>query len=168
MDYTPGAMDNANQFNWRAIHSNPMSQGTRCHQLAMYVIFDSPFSMLCDNPTNYLRETESVEFIAAVPTVFDETVPLAGKIGDYVAVARRSGDIWYVGAMTDWDGREIELDFSFLGGGEYKATVFADGMNADRAGRDYSKEEITVTGGEKLKIEMKSGGGWAAIIEPAE
>lgn len=168
MDYTPGAMDNANRFNWRAIHSDPVSQGTRCHQLAMYVIFDSPFSMLCDNPTVYLQESESVEFIASVPTIFDETVPLAGAIGDYVAVARRKGDTWYVGAMTDWDGREIEIDFSFLNDGEYRATVFADGINADRAAHDYTKEEITINGGEKLKIEMKSGGGWAAIIEPTE
>jgi len=166
MDYTPGAMENANRFNWRAVHSDPMSQGTRVHQLAMYVVFDSPFSMLCDNPTNYLREPESVEFIASVPTVFDETVPLAGEIGDYVAVARRKGDTWYVGAMTDWNGRELELDFSFLGDGAYKATVFADGINADRAARDYTKEEITINGDQKLKIEMKSGGGWAAVIEP--
>ncbi len=168
MDYTPGAMENANRFNWHPVHSDPVSQGTRCHQLAMYVIFDSPFSMLCDNPTAYLQEPESVEFISAVPTVFDETVPLAGEIGDYVAVARRKDNTWYVGAMTDWDGRELELDLSFLREGEYKATVFADGINADRAARDYTKEEITVNGGDKLKIEMKSGGGWAAIIEPAE
>ena len=166
MDYTPGAMENANRFNWRAVHSDPMSQGTRVHQLAMYVVFDSPFSMLCDNPTNYLREPESVEFIASMPTVFDETVPLAGEIGDYVAVARRKGDTWYVGAMTDWNGRELELDFSFLGDGEYRATVFADGVNADRAAVDYTKKTISIGSGEKLSIEMKPGGGWAAIIEP--
>jgi alpha-glucosidase len=168
MDYTPGAMENANRFNWRAVYSEPMSQGTRCHQLAMYVVYDSPFSMLCDNPTAYKKESESVNFIASVPTVFDETVPLAGEIGEYVAVARRKGDAWYVGAMTDWNGRQIEIDFSFLDEGEYKATVFADGINADRAAVDYTKDEIIINGGDKLKIEMKSGGGWAAVIEPVK
>jgi alpha-glucosidase len=93
---------------------------------------------------------------------------LAGEIGEYVAVARRKGDAWYVGAMTDWNGRQIEIDFSFLDEGEYKATVFADGINADRAAVDYTKDEIIINGGDKLKIEMKSGGGWAAVIEPVK
>ncbi|MFO8002212.1 MAG: glycoside hydrolase family 97 protein [Marinilabilia sp.] len=169
MDYTPGAMHNASRHNWRAINSNPMSQGTRCHQLAMYVVYDSPFSMLCDNPSNYLREPESTEFIASLPTVFDETVPLAGEVGEHVAVARRKGDTWYVGAMTNWDGREVELDFSFLDEGkEYEATVFADGINADRAGRDFTKETIKLDNGTKLSIDMKSGGGWAATIKPVD
>jgi len=168
MDYTPGAMENANRFNWRAIYSDPVSQGTRCHQLAMYVVFDSPFSMLCDNPTAYKKESESVDFIASVPTVFDETVPLAGEIGEYVAIARRKGDTWYAGAMTDWNGRQIEIDFSFLDEGEYKATIFADGINADRAAVDYTRDEIIIKGGDKLRIEMKSGGGWAAVIKPVK
>lgn len=168
MDYTPGAMDNATRSAWRAVNTDPVSQGTRCHQLAMYVVYDSPFSMLCDVPSSYMQEKESVGFIASVPTVFDETVPLAGAVGDYVAVARRSGDKWYVGAMTDWNEREIELDFSFLGEGEYDATVFADGINADRAAVDYKKENISIRSGEKLSIEMKPGGGWVAVIEPAE
>lgn len=168
MDYTPGAMLNANRDNWRAVYSKPMSQGTRCHQLAMYVVFDSPFSMLADNPSNYLREPGSVGFIASVPTVFDETVPLAGEIGKYVAVARRKGNTWYVGAMTNWDGRQVELDFSFLEEGEYTATVFADGINADRDARDYTKEILSLRSGDSLTIDMKTGGGWAAVIEPVE
>ncbi|MGQ1891935.1 glycoside hydrolase family 97 protein [Thermophagus sp. OGC60D27] len=168
MDYTPGAMKNANRNNWRPVYSEPMSQGTRCHQLAMYVVFDSPFSMLCDNPSNYMREPESVAFIASIPTVFDETIPLAGEVGEYVAVARRKGETWYLGAMTDWNSREIELDFSFLGEGRYRATVFADGINADRAACDYTRKEVTINGGEKMKIEMKSGGGWAAVIQPVK
>lgn len=168
MDYTPGAMDNATRSAWRAVHTDPMSQGTRCHQLAMYIVYDSPFSMLCDVPSSYLKEKESLNFIASVPTVFDETVPLAGEVGEYVAVARRKGDIWYAAAMTDWNQREIELDFSFLGEGEFKATVFADGINADRAAVDYSKDVISIGGGEKLSVDMKPGGGWAAVIEPVE
>ncbi|SFD77800.1 glycoside hydrolase family 97 protein [Thermophagus xiamenensis] len=168
MDYTPGAMKNANRNNWHAVWSEPMSQGTRCHQLAMYVVFDSPFSMLCDNPSNYMREPECVEFIASVPTVFDVTVPLAGVVGEYVAVARQKGNVWYVGAMTNWNSREIELDLSFLGKGRFRATIFADGINADRAACDYTRKEVTINGGEKMKIEMKSGGGWAAIIQPVD
>ena len=168
MDYTPGAMKNANRNNWRAVNSEPMSQGTRCHQLAMYVVFDSPFSMLCDNPSNYMREPECVEFIASVPTVFDVTFPLAGEVGEYVAVARQKGQVWYVGAMTNWNSREIELDLSFLGKGRFRATIFADGINADRAACDFTRKEVTINGDEKMKIEMKSGGGWAAIIQPVD
>jgi alpha-glucosidase len=134
----------------------------------MYVVFDSPFSMLCDNPSNYMREPECVEFIASVPTVFDVTVPLAGVVGEYVAVARQKGNVWYVGAMTNWNSREIELDLSFLGKGRFRATIFADGINADRAACDYTRKEVTINGGEKMKIEMKSGGGWAAIIQPVD
>lgn len=166
MDYTPGAMNNANSFNWRAIHSNPMSQGTRCHQLAMYVIFESPFSMLADKPTNYMREPESTEFIATTPTVFDETIALDGKIGEYVLMARRKDNKWYVGAMTNWDGRTIELDLSFLPEGNYEAVVFQDGINADREATDFKRELIQVKSGDKIKIEMASGGGWAAQISP--
>ncbi|HLW08379.1 MAG TPA: glycoside hydrolase family 97 protein [Marinilabiliaceae bacterium] len=166
MDYTPGAMNNSNSYNWRAIHSNPMSQGTRCHQLAMYVIFESPFSMLADKPTNYMREPESTDFIATTPTVFDETIALDGKIGEYVLLARRKADKWYVGAMTNWDGRTIELDLSFLPEGNYEAVVFQDGINADREATDYKRELIQVKSGDKIKIKMASGGGWAAQISP--
>lgn len=166
MDYTPGAMLNANRWNWRAVHSTPMSQGTRCHQLAMYVIYESPLSMMADNPTHYMREAESTAFIASVPTVFDQTVALSGLLGEYVAMARRSGNNWYLGAMTNWDGREIEIDFSFLGDGDYEAIIFRDGINADRNASDYKKEIINVTKGNRLKIVMASGGGWAAEIKP--
>lgn len=166
MDYTPGAMNNSNSYNWRAIHSNPMSQGTRCHQLAMYVIFESPFSMLADKPTNYMRESESTEFIATTPTVFDETIALDGKIGEYVLLARRKANKWYVGAMTNWDGRTIELDLSFLPEGKYEAIIFKDGVNADREATDYKRELIQVKNGDKIKIKMASGGGWAAQISP--
>ncbi len=114
MDYTPGAMRNANKANFRPINDNPMSQGTRCSQLAMYVMFEAPLQMLADNPTAYLREQECTDFIVKVPTTFDETVPLDGKVGEYAAVARKKGDTWYVGAMTDWDARNFTLDFSFL------------------------------------------------------
>ena len=165
MDYTPGAMRNSNRRNFRPINSNPMSQGTRCHQLAMYVIFEVPLQMLSDNATIYLKEQESTDFITSVPTVFDETVPLDGKVGEYVAIARRKGETWYVGAMTNWTPRELTIDLSFLGAGSYEADIFMDGINASRDATDYKKEIIKVSSTDKLKINLAPGGGWAARIE---
>jgi alpha-glucosidase len=165
MDYTPGAMRNSNRANFRPINSNPMSQGTRCHQLAMYVIFEVPLQMLSDNPTIYMKEQESTDFITKVPTTFDETVALDGKVGEYVAIARRKGDTWYVGAMTNWTARELTLDFSFLSEGVYDAIVFRDGINADRDATDYKREVIKISANDKLKIQLSTGGGWAARLE---
>jgi alpha-glucosidase len=165
MDYTPGAMRNANKANFRPINDNPMSQGTRCQQLAMYVIFEAPLQMLSDNPTIYMKEQECTDFITKVPTTFDETVPLDGKVGEYTAIARRKGDTWFVGAMTNWNPRDLTLDFSFLGDGTYNVVVFKDGVNADRDGTDYKKEIIKISSGDKLNIQLAPGGGWAARIE---
>lgn len=168
MDYTPGAMRNATRGYYRANNSLPMSQGTRCHQLAMYTIFEAPLQMLADNPTAYIKEKESTDFIAAVPTVFDETVALSGKVGEHVAIARKKGDTWYVGVMTNWSARDIELDFSLLGSGNYEAVVFKDGINADRDATDYKREIIKITPNQKMSIHLAPGGGWAARIYPAK
>jgi alpha-glucosidase len=165
MDYTPGAMRNSNKENFRPINSNPMSQGTRCQQLAMYVVFEAPLQMLSDNPTIYMKEQECTDFITSVPTTFDATVAIDGKVGEYVALARKKGDTWFVGAMTNWTARDLALDFSFLGNGDYQAIVFKDGINADRDGTDYKKEVIKISGGSKLNIHLAPGGGWAARIE---
>ena len=167
MDYTPGAMKNANKNNFRAVFSAPMSQGTRCHQLALYVIFESPFAMLADNPTNYLSEKPSTDFIAAVPTTFDETVALSGVVGKYAAVARRKGNTWYVGAITNWDARDLTIDLSFLKEGEYQAEIFEDGINADREATDHKRITKPVRSGDKLKVHLSNGGGWAARFMPA-
>lgn len=164
MDYTQGAMRNASKGNFRPINSEAMSQGTRCRQLAEYVIFESPLNMLCDNPSNYMAEKECTEFIASVPTVWDNTVSLDGKIGKYVAIARQKGGDWYVGALTNWDARTMELDLSFLGEGNFKGEVFKDGVNADRVGRDYKKETIDIPANKKLPISMASGGGYVVKI----
>ena len=164
LDYTQGAMNNANKENFKAIYSEPMSQGTRCRQLAGYVIFDSPLNMLCDAPTNYLKEEECTKFIAAVPTVWDETKTLCGKVGEYLAMARQKDQVWYVGALTNWDARGLELDLSFLGEGEYQAEVFEDGINADRVGKDYKRKIIRIPSDRKLKIHMAPGGGLAMRI----
>lgn len=163
-DYTQGAMRNATRWNYRPVNNEAMSQGTRCRQLAEYVVFDSPLNMLCDSPSNYMREAECTGFIASVPTVWDETEALDGKIAEYVAIARRSGDAWYVGAMTDWNARDLELDLSFLGEGDFVMTVYRDGVNADRAARDYVKETVAVPASRKVSVHMAPGGGYAAVI----
>ncbi len=168
MDYTQGAMLNATKKNFRPCHNEPMSQGTRCHQLALYMVLDSPLNMLCDSPTNYLREPESTAFIADVPTFWDETRVLSGKVGEYIATARRSGDIWYIGAITNWDARTLEIDLSFLGEGSYTLDAFADGMNAHRKASDYRRTSSEVTGATRLTVKLAPGGGWAACARPAK
>ncbi len=164
MDYTPGAMLNANKVNFRDIFEAPMAPGTRCHQLAMYVVFESPLQMLSDNPSNFYREPEAMEFLKEVPTVWDETRVLDAKVGDYILMARRKGETWYVGAMTDWSPRSLELDLSFLSDGNFNMHVWKDGVNADRHAADFKQEKQTVTRSSKFKIDMAPGGGWAAII----
>ena len=166
LDYTQGAMRNATRGNYRPVNSEPMSQGTRCRQLAEYVIFEAPLTMLCDSPSNYLAEPECLQWMAEVPTVWDETVALAGRVGDYAAIARRKGDTWYVGAMTDGEARELEIDLrAFLPAGRYEVEVFRDGPNADRAARDYVRQTQTVTVAAErhiLPVRMAPGGGWTA------
>ena len=164
MDYTQGAMRNATKKNYKPIRTEPMSQGTRCRQLAEYVVFESPLNMMCDSPTNYMAEQECTDFIAAIPTVWDETVALDGKVAEYVVMARRKGCTWYVGAMAGWDGREMEIDLGFLPEGEYSMTVFRDGVNAHRIASDYRKVTMAVPSDRKMKIKMAPGGGWAAVI----
>ncbi len=167
MDYTPGAMVNAQKASFVPIFEQPMSQGTRCHQLAMYVIYESPLQMLADNPSSYLREPEVMEFLAPVPTVWDDTKVLDARMADYLIVARRSGSDWYVGSMTDWTARELDLDLSFLPAGAFQMEAYQDGVNADRHGSDFTKLKSRVDRTTKLKIRMAAGGGWAARIYPA-
>lgn len=159
VDYTQGAMNNMNKENFKAIYSEPMSQGTRCRQLAAYVIFESPLNMLCDAPSNYLKEPEYTQFIASIPTVWEETKPLCGKVGEHIAIARRAGDAWYIGALTNWDARDMELDLSFLSEGDYQAEIFEDGVNADRVGKDYTRKSIRIPADRKIKIHAAPGGG---------
>jgi alpha-glucosidase len=167
MDYTPGAMVNSgSEKNFAAIFDRPMSLGTRCHQLAMYVVYESPLQMLADSPSHYLREPEIMEFLGPVPTVWDETKVLAAKMGEYVVIARRHGRDWYVGAMTDWTARELEIDLAFLSGGSYEIESYEDGVNANRLGSDYTKTKKQVDKDAKLRIKLAEGGGWAARIHP--
>jgi alpha-glucosidase len=166
MDFTPGAMLNATQTTFAPIMNRPMALGTRCQQLAMYVVYESPLQMLSDSPSNYLREPESLEFLREVPTTWDESKALDGKISDYVVIARRKGSDWYVGAISDWTARDIEIDLSFLPAGNFTADAYQDGVNADRMASDYRKVTIKVNKGTKLKVHLAPGGGWAARIHP--
>ena len=165
-DYTQGAMRNATQQNFRPVYSEAMSQGTRCRQLAEYIIFESPLNMLCDSPSSYMNEPECTEFISAVPTVWDNTIALNGKVAEYVSIARQKGNNWYVGSLTNWNPRSLELDLSFLGDGNFKAEIFKDGVNANQSARDYKKEIITIPTNRKLTIDMASGGGFVMKIYP--
>jgi alpha-glucosidase len=165
MDYTSGAMTNATQADFKARNHAPMSKGTRCHQLAQYIVFEVPIQMLSDSPSAYMKEQECTDMIASIPTIFDETVPLDGRVGEFVAVARQKDGVWYVGALSNWDARDLTLDFSFLAAGQYRAVVFQDGVNSDREATDYKKEEILLASGQRLPIHLSNGGGWAARIE---
>jgi alpha-glucosidase len=163
LDYTQGAMRNATKNNYRPVNSEPMSQGTRCHQLAAYIIFESPLNMLCDNPSNYMREEACTKFISTVPTTWDQSIALDGKVGEYIVMARQKGNEWYVGAMTNWSPREITIDLSFLGDGNYNAEIFKDGINADRSAKDY-KREIIKLNSKTFKISLAPGGGFVMRI----
>ena len=168
MDYTPGAMVNSgNERNFSAIFERPMSLGTRCHQLAMYVVYESPLQMLADSPSHYLKEPEVMEFLGPVPTVWDETKVLGAQIGDYVIVARRNGRNWYIGAMTDWTARDLAIDLTFLPAGSFRLSSYAHVANADRYGSDYKKTVGGVDKNTKLKVYVMGGGGWAARLVPA-
>lgn len=165
MDYTPGAMMNAQQANFSVSFERPMSQGTRCQQMAMFVAYDAPLQMLADAPTAYEAEPAILEFLKNVPTTWDETIALDGKVGDYLVMARKKGDTWYVAGMTDWDARDINIDFSFLGKGKYKAQIFQDGINADRIGNDYVKLEKTIEGNSRQVFKLAPGGGFVIKLE---
>ena len=162
LDYTPGAMLNATRDHFFGSNSHPMSQGTRVHQMAMYTIFEAPLQMLADSPTHYMQNQECTTFIAAVPTTFDETVPLAGEMGEYVAIARRKGNVWYVAAMNNWTARDLTIDLSQFLTTEMNMDSFADGMNAHREATDYKHVSRKVAPSDKLSIHLAPAGGWTA------
>jgi len=166
MDYTPGAIVNMDSVNFTPKFTRPESQGTRAHQVALYVVYESPLQMLSDSPSNYMKEQESTSFIVNIPVVWDDIKVLDAKVGDYILLARRSGTEWFVGALTDWTRRDMDLDLSFLPGGQYSMEIFQDGINADRYAGDYKHFTINVKSGEKMKIHLAPGGGWAARIVP--
>lgn len=164
LDYTPGAMHNATRRNFFGNNSNPMGMGTRVHQMAMYIIFEAPLQMLADSPSHYMQNQECTDFIAAVPTTWDETRPLAGEMGEYVAIARRKGTQWFIAAMNNWEPRTLTLKLDFL---TAPATIdcFNDGVNADHEATDYAHSKRTVNPGETITVTLAPGGGWAAMTK---
>lgn len=164
MDYTQGAMRNAVKANFRPVNSEPMSQGTRCRQLAQYIVFDAPLGMLCDSPSAYEREPECLGFIAGIPTVWDRTEVLCGEVGSYIVTARCSEGVWYVGGLAGWDGRPVRVDLSFLPDGAYSVELFRDGENASRVARDYCREGFALAPDKSFDVTMAPGGGFAAWI----
>jgi alpha-glucosidase len=190
MDYTPGAMTNVNRFDYKwspadvsppgfnalgqplntadnmhAINTRPMVTGTRAHQVAMYTVFESPLQMMCDSPTVYKKEQETVDFITQIPTVWDETVVLEAAVADYIVLARRNGENWYLAAMTDWEPRDFNINLSFLDKNtDYSVQIYKDGINANRNAMDYKLDHKTMSSITSLKIQMSSGGGFSAIF----
>lgn len=168
MDYTQGAMNNASRRDYRSIDHMAMSQGTRAHQVALYIVFDSPLAMLCDSPSNYLREDECTRFITSVPTVFDRSVVLDGKVGENIVMARQKDGAWYVGGITSWAPGKCELSCNFLGEGKWMAEIIKDGANSDLYGFDYKREILEVNPQSQLTFNMASGGGFAIIFRPEQ
>ena len=166
MDYTPGCFNNATREQFKPRNLEPMCQGTRAHQLAMYAVFESPLVMLSDYPEDY-DHNPGMEFLDKVPTVWDETKVLNGEPARYVTIGRRHGDTWYLGAMTNWDARDLDVPLSFLGAGEYEAQIFADGADADKVATSLTISRRKVKTGEKLTLHLAPGGGAAVIFSPA-
>ena len=166
MDYTPGGMRNVNRSCFSPVNDQPRVYGTRAHQVALYTLFESPLQMLSDSPTTYMEEDETLAFLKQIPTVFDETVVLDAEVGNHIIVAKRKGDVWYIGGITDWDARSIDINLNFLPEGNYRAQIFSDGINADFDATDYIYTEQDVQSSDRLQIHMQPGGGWAAILRP--
>lgn len=164
MDYTPGGMNNFHAKDFKIRFDLPETIGTRCHQLGMYVVYESPLQMLADSPSNYYREPECMEFLSAVPVVWDETKVLEAKVGEYVLIARRSGDTWYIGGLTGEKGQTFEIPLDFIEGRKM-LTSWEDGVNVAMQARDFARKSRPVSKGDKITVKMYDGGGYAAIIK---
>ena len=191
MDFTPGGMTNVNRYDYKwspadtsppgfdyagnplktednmhAINTRPMVLGSRAHQVAMFIVFESPLQMMSDSPTIYKKEQETTDFISQIPTIWDETIVLEASITDYLVIARRNGDNWYLAAMTDWTARDFNIDLSFLEANtNYNVQIFKDGINTDRNAMDYKFEKISLNSNSEIDISLSSGGGFSAILK---
>ena len=160
-DYTPGAMRSAARHEPVRVARGGASQGTRSHQVALYVVVDQPLGILCDSPSLYEKEPFTTSFIASIPTVFDKTVVPCGRVGEYIVTAREKDGVWYLGGLTNWEARDVNVDLSFLGEGTWKAVIYRDGHNAHRYGDDFLVKEATVQAGSSLPMHLAPGGGFA-------
>jgi alpha-glucosidase len=167
MDYTPGAFGNANRETFVARNMMPMGLGTRAHELALFVVFESPFEMVADYPEHYQGQKE-FDFIKRVPTTWDEIHVLGGQPMEWISVARRSGKDWYLGSLTNWEDHSVNLSLSFLGPGNFVAEIYADAPDAVQEPTHTTITRQAVTKDSVLQISMASGGGNAVWIHPAQ
>ena len=168
MDFTPGAVHNVTREDYHGAFSHPVTLGTRANQAAMFVVFESPLQMICDSPSNYNNAPGYAEFLSKIPVTWDETIGLDAEIGDYLMMARRKGDKWYIAAMTDWTPRDLTLNLDFLPEGKWTMESMADGRNAHREATDHKFETKTVSTGDTLDLHLAPGGGWVAILTPVK
>jgi alpha-glucosidase len=168
MDYEPGILDNATAKTFRPIGEKVMSMGTRCHQAAMFIVYESPIQLFSGNPSQGMLEPTFMELVGSIPTTWDTTIIIDGKVGDYIVTARKKDDSWFVGAMTNWTPRELLLDLSFLENEDYDATICEDGLNADRYASDYSLQSKVINRSGKLTIKMAPGGGYILRLAKKE
>jgi len=170
LDYTPGSMRNKTKATFKPIDPGlPSTQGTRCHELAMYVLFDQPFAMLCDSPREYEKYPDIMQYLSAVPTSFDDTRVIDARFGQYAVEAKRKGEAWFVGAMSNWDAHEVELDFSFLPAGKtYQANLYTDAADAGADASHYDHKTVTVDRQSKIKVRLAEGGGAVAYLSPVK
>ncbi len=168
MDFTPGSVLNTTREDYAGNWGHPMTLGTRAHQAAMFVVFESPLQMICDSPSNYDNAPGYAEFLSKIPVTWDETIGIKAEIGDYLLMARRKGDKWYIAAMTDWTPRDLELSLNFLPAGKWSMESMSDGSNAHRQATDHKFETKTVSSGETLNLHLAPGGGWVAILTPVK
>jgi len=165
MDYIPFTTHNAQKKNFRTVGDMPMGMGTRAHSMALFVILESPMQMLPDSPSDYYKERECTEFISKIPVEWDDLKVLNAKIGEYTVLARKNKDEWFIGAITNWEPKEFEINFDFLDNGEYQMEYIEDGINADTRAIDYQKKTKTVTNKDIHTINLAPGGGWLARIK---
>ena len=167
MDFTPGAMRNVSAPDYAQSNSTPASIGTRCHQLAMFVIYSAPLQMLCDSPSAYRQAPDYLRFLSSIPATWDESRALESRIGEQVVIARRRGATWYVGILGGASARTVHLDLSFLGAGAHRATLVSDGINADKLPTEYGIHSLTVQSGQRLPVILAPGGGAVLRIDTA-
>jgi alpha-glucosidase len=160
LDYEPGLLQNAQKDQFRPISKNPMSQGTRCHQLAMFVVYDSPLQIFSGNISQGLKEPAFMELLGSIPTTWDETKIVQGKIGEFIITARRHGNDWFIGGLNNTVTRDLSLLLDFIPGGTYEATICKDGINANSYAADYAISVMNVQGDQPIKISMAMGGGF--------
>lgn len=160
LDYEPGLLLNAQKDQFRSIAKNPMSMGTRCHQLAMFAVYDSPLQIFSGNPSQGVKEPAFMNLLGSIPTTWDDTKILQGKIGEYIITARKKDNDWFIAGMNNEAPREITLTLDMIENKNYSATICRDGLNAHSYGSDYTIVEQTVKHNEQLKINMAPGGGF--------